>query len=52
MTFDKNANNKENRFWENERPIPLTEDELKDYIKKDSIETKRSSKVYLDSVDL
>ena len=52
LTFDKNANNKENRFWENERPIPLTEDELKDYIKKDSIETKRSSKVYLDSVDL
>lgn len=51
VSFENNANKKEDDFWENTRPIPLTEEESKDYLKKDSIQTIRSSKTYLDSID-
>ncbi len=51
VSFENNANKKEDTFWESTRPIPLTEEESKDYIKKDSIQTIRSSKTYLDSID-
>lgn len=51
ISFEKNANKKEDRFWQTTRPIPLTEEESKDYQKKDSIQTIRSSKTYLDSID-
>ena len=36
--------------WDSIRPIPLTTEERKDYIKKDSLQIIRSSKPYLDSV--
>ena len=42
---------KEASFWESNRPIPLTEEESSNYIKKDSVYKVRSSKVYLDSID-
>lgn len=51
VSFENNANKKENAFWETSRPIPLTEEESKDYLKKDSIQTIRTSKTYLDSID-
>ena len=51
LVFEKNANKKDDTYWGNTRPVPLTKEESKDYVRRDSIETKRSSKVYLDSVD-
>ena len=51
LVFEKNANKKDDSYWGNTRPVPLTKEESKDYVRRDSIETKRTSKVYLDSID-
>ena len=51
VSFEENANKKNNTFWDTNRPIPLTEEESNDYIKKDSIYKIRTSKEYLDSID-
>ena len=51
MTFAENANKKEATFWNEFRPVPLTEEESTNYLKKDSIQTIRKSQVYLDSID-
>lgn len=51
VSFEENANKKENTYWETTRPVPLTEEELSNYEKKDSIYTLRSSQKYLDSID-
>jgi len=51
LTFEKEANKKENSFWDKIRPVPLTSEEFTDYIKKDALQLKKKSKVYLDSVD-
>ena len=51
MSFAEAANKKDSVFWQTVRPVPLTNEELTDYIKKDSIQVLRSSKTYLDSVD-
>ncbi len=37
--------------WDTLRPIPLTLEEKNDYIKKDSLQKVRQSKVYIDSVE-
>lgn len=47
----KDANKKDTIYWNESRPIPLTEEEVGDYHKKDSIQTIRKSQVYLDSID-
>jgi hypothetical protein len=51
LSFDENANKKENDFWSTIRPIPLTEEEITDYTRKDSIQELKKSKTYLDSTD-
>ncbi len=51
LSIETTANKKENQFWNTIRPIPLTTEEVLDYSKKDSIETVRESKKYLDSID-
>lgn len=51
LTFEKDANKKEDSFWEDIRPVPLTEEESTDYSKKDILQTKKKSQVYLDSID-
>ncbi|TGD56780.1 DUF5686 and carboxypeptidase regulatory-like domain-containing protein [Flavobacterium humi] len=51
LTFEKEANKKEDNFWNAIRPIPLTLEESSDYHRKDSIQVLRKSKVYLDSID-
>jgi hypothetical protein len=51
VSFAENANKKDNNYWTEKRPVPLTDEEIKNYIKKDSIETVRNSKTYLDSID-
>ena len=51
VVIDKEANKKDDTFWNSFRPVPLTEEESKDYIKKDSIQTMKKSQTYLDSID-
>lgn len=51
VSFEKDANKKDNSYWNEVRPVPLTEEEIRDYVKKDSIQTLLSSKTYLDSLD-
>lgn len=49
--YEKDANKRDSLFWNEIRPVPLTQMELDDYQRKDSIQTLRKSKVYLDSID-
>ena len=51
LSFEEEANKKDSLYWKTMRPIPLTEEESNDYIRKDSIQTLRKSKPYLDSID-
>ncbi|MBL7886612.1 MAG: carboxypeptidase-like regulatory domain-containing protein [Flavobacterium sp.] len=51
LKFEENANKKEDAFWNTIRPVPLTTEETNDYLKKDALQTKKKSKVYLDSID-
>lgn len=51
LSFQENANKKDDNFWNTIRPIPLTIEESTDYIKKDILQTKKKSQVYLDSID-
>lgn len=51
VSFEANANKKEDVFWNEIRPIPLTVEESNDYTKKDSLLTIRKSQKYLDSID-
>ncbi|RKE95106.1 DUF5686 and carboxypeptidase regulatory-like domain-containing protein [Ichthyenterobacterium magnum] len=51
VSFANEANKKDSTFWETIRPVPLTQEEISDYIKKDSIQVVRKSQVYLDSID-
>lgn len=51
LRITRGINKKDSVFWENERPIPLTEEEKADYKKKETLAKKRESKPYLDSLD-
>jgi hypothetical protein len=51
LSFETNANKKEDAFWNTIRPIPLTIEESNDYIKKDSLQIIRKSQKYMDSID-
>lgn len=48
---EKEASEVSSTYWDTIRPIPLTLEESKDYIKKDSLEILWESKTFLDSVD-
>lgn len=51
MRITRNVNKKDSAYWENERPIPLTSEEITDYQRKETLAKKRESKPYLDSLD-
>jgi hypothetical protein len=51
LRFDPDATSKKDSFWNKVRPIPLTIEEAKDYIKKDSLQILWESKPFLDSID-
>ncbi|MFT6197873.1 MAG: hypothetical protein ACJAXY_002216 [Nonlabens sp.] len=51
LSFELNANKKDSTYWNQKRPVPLTLEENKEYIKKDSIATVRNDPKYKDSVD-
>lgn len=50
--FDVESTTKKEDYWTKNRQIPLTELEIKDYLRKDSIATVKESSAYKDSVDL
>lgn len=50
-SFERYANQKDSLFWNKARPLPLTNEEIEDYKKKDSVQTVRNSKKYKDSID-
>ena len=49
--IEEKANQKDTLFWEETRPLTLTEEEMDNYRKADSTERIQSSKPYLDSLD-
>ncbi|MEP6806368.1 MAG: DUF5686 and carboxypeptidase regulatory-like domain-containing protein, partial [Flavobacterium sp.] len=51
VAFELNANKKDDAFWNEIRPIPLTLEESTDYTKKDSLQIIRKSQKYTDSID-
>lgn len=51
LSFANEANKKDSTFWQAVRPVPLTSEEMNDYLKKDSIQIIRKSEKYLDSMD-
>ncbi|WP_299392453.1 DUF5686 and carboxypeptidase regulatory-like domain-containing protein [uncultured Gelidibacter sp.] len=51
LSFANEANKKDSTYWKSIRPVPLTDEEISDYLIKDSIQTVRESKPYLDSID-
>jgi hypothetical protein len=51
MKVNEDSNDKDSSYWEKNRPVPLTQEETRDYIKKDSLAVVRESKPYLDSLD-
>ena len=51
LAFDAEANKKDSLFWKGTRPVPLTDEELNDYIKRDSLQVLQKSKPFLDSLD-
>jgi hypothetical protein len=51
VSFADEANKKDSKFWNTIRPVPLTVEEITDYVKKDSIQIVKESKTYQDSVD-
>lgn len=51
ITIENNANKKNDEYWNQFRPVPLTAEETNDYLNKDALQTKKKSKTYLDSID-
>ncbi|GAB3534553.1 DUF5686 and carboxypeptidase regulatory-like domain-containing protein [Pontibacter brevis] len=51
LVVEKEANDRDSAYWAEVRPVPLTQEEVKDYQKKDSLEVIKKSKPYQDSLD-
>lgn len=51
LSFEDNANKKDDAFWDRIRQVPLTQEEHDDYVKKDALQIKKKSQQYLDSID-
>jgi hypothetical protein len=51
LKVNKESNKRDSTYWKENRPMPLTQSEQKDYLRNDSVVIVRESKPYLDSVD-
>lgn len=51
LRYEKGSNKKTVEYWDSIRPLTLSTEEYRDYIKKDSLEQLRKSPGYLDSID-
>ncbi|WP_407520618.1 DUF5686 and carboxypeptidase regulatory-like domain-containing protein [Lacibacter sp. MH-610] len=51
LKYEKGSNKKPVSYWDSIRPLKLSDAEMKDYVKKDSLEQLRKNPAYLDSLD-
>ncbi len=51
MRVEQDANERDSAYWTSIRPIPLTIEETRDYVEKDSVESIKNSRPYQDSLD-
>lgn len=51
LKVNADANKKDSVYWAETRPVPLTDDERHDYVRRDSVRQVVESKPYLDSID-
>lgn len=51
LKITSEVNKRDSTYWEQARPVPLTEEEKSDYDRKHVLAIKRESKPYLDSLD-
>lgn len=51
LKFTDSSNKRPKSYWDEIRPIPLADNEVKDYIRKDSLEQVQKSPKYQDSLD-
>ena len=51
LKVEDGSNKKDSVYWMKSRPVPLTKEEQRDYIKKDSVQKITSTDRYKDSVD-
>ncbi|AKD02545.1 DUF5686 domain-containing protein [Pontibacter korlensis] len=51
LLVEKEANKRDSAYWASVRPVPLTQEEVQDYQKKDSLEVIKNSRPYQDSLD-
>ncbi|MEC3880668.1 DUF5686 and carboxypeptidase regulatory-like domain-containing protein [Parapedobacter sp. 10938] len=51
LRITEGVNKRDSAYWATHRPLLLTEEERLDYIRKDSLQRRRESKPYLDSLD-
>ncbi len=51
LRFQDSSNKKTLAYWDSIRPVPLIQEEVRDYVKKDSLEQVRKDPHYLDSLD-
>jgi hypothetical protein len=51
LRIPKNVNSKDTTYWTATRPIPLSPEEKRNYVRKDSIAKRKESKFYLDSLE-
>lgn len=51
VKYTDSSNKKTEGYWEKARPVPLLEDETRDYVRKDSLAELRKDPRYLDSLD-
>lgn len=51
LVVEEEANERDSAYWASVRPVPLTQEEVVDYHKKDSLEVIKKSQPYQDSLD-
>jgi len=51
LKYAEGSNKKSFNYWDSIRPQSLSQEELRDYVKKDSLEQLRKEPLYLDSID-
>src|SRR5690606_33461567 len=51
LRITEGVNKRDSLYWAKHRPLPLTDEERVDYIRKDSLQRRRESKAYLNSFD-
>lgn len=51
LVIEEGSNKKDSAYWKSARPVPLTEEEKTDYVKKDSLAVIENSDRYKDSLD-